>query len=180
MTEHENRPWPENRCPVCGEGPYTYAKNTRRDSVCANRHRWHTCDVHKVIVQGASEAGLSPFICTCPERDSGHTGFEHHDGLSPTPDHLGAGGIGPGVFDDGLAAQLALTDWLNVFGHLSDDPDEAGNMINSKMSRLEAERDEAREWARRMWRLARAHRALAAYWREQYEDQRRRRMHSPL
>ena len=86
--------------------------------------------------------------------------FEHHDGLSPTPDHLGAGGIGPGVFDGG--------DELLAY--------QAQGLLLS----LLAERDEARQWARHLLRRSMAYRAMAAYWREQYQDQRRRRMHTPL
>jgi uncharacterized small protein (DUF1192 family) len=40
---------------------------------------------------------------------------------------------------------IALADWQSVFGHLSYEPDEAGNMINERMAGLDAEVERLRE-----------------------------------
>lgn len=56
---------PENLCPECGEPPIGTCKCIRSDSFCKNKHHWHTCVVHMVIVKGQSDHSLPTMTCTC-------------------------------------------------------------------------------------------------------------------
>ena len=54
-----------NNCPKCEKPAVQSCRCPRRDSECENGHQWHTCTVHKVIVEGGSDHSKDTFSCTC-------------------------------------------------------------------------------------------------------------------
>ena len=52
-----------DHCTVCGGEYVAQCRCMRSDRYCANGHRWHTCVVHRVRVEGGSDHGKSG--CTC-------------------------------------------------------------------------------------------------------------------
>jgi hypothetical protein len=50
-------------CPICGGESVSRCRCNRADSVCANGHGWHLCEVHKALVVGTSDHGQRG--CTC-------------------------------------------------------------------------------------------------------------------
>jgi hypothetical protein len=54
-----------NNCPICEEPAVTSCRCFRRDSMCKNKHQWHTCVVHRVKVKGHSDHSINTFTCTC-------------------------------------------------------------------------------------------------------------------
>lgn len=55
----------QNNCPVCGEKAIMSCKCPRHDSVCTNKHKWHTCTIHDVKVLGSSNHSTDTMTCTC-------------------------------------------------------------------------------------------------------------------
>lgn len=57
-------------CPICRMNGASVeitarCKCPRSDSFCSNGHKWHTCTVHKVYVEGHSDHSTDTFTCTC-------------------------------------------------------------------------------------------------------------------
>ena len=54
-----------DKCPFCGGKVTGVCRCFRADSTCENGHKWHTCTVHHVQVQGHSDHSTNTSSCTC-------------------------------------------------------------------------------------------------------------------
>jgi hypothetical protein len=98
-------------------------------------------ELEKVVgMQHHPDELTSPFQLLC---QIGH----HGCGYSAVLDSRQCRAVSSQVF--GLRAKVA--EWEKVFGHLSKDPDEAGNMVNARQRELERVVDAAREVEKGYW-----------------------------
>lgn len=55
----------DNLCPICNEEPEMTCRCFMADSICKNKHEWHTCVTHGVKVLGRGDHTGNTFKCTC-------------------------------------------------------------------------------------------------------------------